>query len=824
MERLSHLSARGREGSQAPHVSAEAAGGHGGKMMANRRQKAGRAFALATGALVAAAHLSAACARPAWAHANVRGTDPPQGARLTVAPPSIRLWFDEAVVPEVSTLRLLDRAGKVVHEGPLKLTDAERKAAEFPLEKIEPGAYTVAWKVLSAVDGHVTRGAFAFANVPPGFEGTVGALAAPAAASPGQQAWVWGLRSLRVAAVWAHLLALLAITGVLVVWLAVVRPAAAPGAPLGALPPGLVPLISRGALVSLAGGVLSLQLEWLQVSEAPAAQTLQLLIFFPAIPVALGTWSSIATFIRLALLTGVASLATRLREDDLIALPGVLILSVSSLASVAVASHMAAAGGLWRAVPDFVHLAAAALWTGGLILLARLAHPPAGDSTSGLAGIPLREVMRRFTPWAATSVILLVLTGILGALVQVPAWAALWRTLYGGTLTIKVLLLLPLLGLGLLNAVWCRGKLSERGSGVGGRGSVGARVWAWGEGRFGRSDWVVRGEVVLAGGALLCAAALTQLPPPKEAAYGPPPPITLEAQDSGLTLTVTITSPGGLLAPSRAALSILDAQGQPPPDARVILRPETMEEEVRVPAVNATARGDGRYDAEIFFSLRGRWDLLAIVRRKGQEDAVARFALMLGDSGFSRIDPDAPRATRLSLSAAWAGQATRRQVLIGAGLALASCVLAGIGACRRRWAEVGMALGLLVVAWLYVWPALAVDATPATLRRNPIAADAKSLAAGRALFGENCAICHGARGRPSPLDLTPDLSMYAVNLDLTGDHMAQHTDGDLFWWLTRGIPDTPMPAYGESLNDEERWHLVNYIRSLRRRAELSARE
>ena len=38
----------------------------------------------------------------AWSHANLRGTDPPQGARLAVPPPSIRLWFDEAVVPEVT--------------------------------------------------------------------------------------------------------------------------------------------------------------------------------------------------------------------------------------------------------------------------------------------------------------------------------------------------------------------------------------------------------------------------------------------------------------------------------------------------------------------------------------------------------------------------------------------------------------------------------------------------------------------------------------------------------------------------------------------------
>ena len=56
------------------------------------------------------------------------------------------------------------------------------------------------------------------------------------------------------------------------------------------------------------------------------------------------------------------------------------------------------------------------------------------------------------------------------------------------------------------------------------------------------------------------------------------------------------------------------------------------------------------------------------------------------------------------------------------------------------------------------------------------------------------------------------------------DHMAQHTDGDLFWWIARGIPGTPMPAFGDSLNEEERWHLVNYIRSLRQRAGLRTQD
>jgi copper transport protein len=764
----------------------------------------------------------------AWGHANLRGADPPQGSRLPVLPPSIRLWFDEAVVPEVSTLRVMDRSGRVVKEGPLKLTDPERTAAAFDLERLDPGAYTVAWKVLSAVDGHVTRGVFPFAYVPPGSEAAVGALPTTAAAAPGEAAWTWGLRALRVAAVWAHLLTLLGVTGACVIWLAVVRPLEAGRAtekPPRRLPPALARLLLRGAVVSILSGILSLQLEWLQVSDAPAAQTLQVLVFFPAIPVALGTRSSIATFIRLALLTGVASLASRLRERDPIALPGMLALEMGCLASVALTSHTAAAGGPWWAIPDFVHLATASLWLGGLILLARIALAQGGDRRSGLADTPLRDAMRRFTPWAAGSVVLLVLTGVASGTVHVATWAALWRTLYGGALATKAALLLPLLALALLNTLWCRGKLSERGPGTGDRGSVGAQVWAWGERRFRRGDWAVRGEVILAGAAVLCAAALTQLPPPKESAFEAPPPITLQGRADGLAMAITITSPQGLLGPSRVALSILDLQGQAPgPDARVILRPEMVEHEMRVLPITAKPRGDGWYDGEVFFSMLGRWDLQVVVRRKDEEDAMARFALNLGDFGFAQIDPMRQGGSRLSLRAAWTGQSTRRQLLIGGGLALGASVLAGLSAWRRRWVEAAVAAGLLGVGVLYAYPALRIDTTPATLRRNPVEANAKSLEAGRAVFQENCATCHGAGGKPSLQELPPTLRLYAVNLDLTADHMAQHTDGDLFWWIGRGIPGTPMPGFGESLSEEERWHLVNYVRSLRQRKGLRTQD
>ena len=41
--------------------------------------------------------------------------------------------------------------------------------------------------------------------------------------------------------------------------------------------------------------------------------------------------------------------------------------------------------------------------------------------------------------------------------------------------------------------------------------------------------------------------------------------------------------------------------------------------------------------------------------------------------------------------------------------------------------------------------------------------------------------------------------------------MSRRTDGELFWQITRGR--LPMPAFEDKLTDQERWQLVDYIRT-----------
>ena len=99
-----------------------------------------------------------------------------------------------------------------------------------------------------------------------------------------------------------------------------------------------------------------------------------------------------------------------------------------------------------------------------------------------------------------------------------------------------------------------------------------------------------------------------------------------------------------------------------------------------------------------------------------------------------------------------------------------------------------------------------------TERLNPIPLNPESISTGQTLFSTNCALCHGQTGKgdgPVGVTLNPrpaDLTQHAI--------VGIHTDAQLFEWITNGFPGSRMPAFKSALSDTERWHLVNFIRSL----------
>ena len=90
-------------------------------------------------------------------------------------------------------------------------------------------------------------------------------------------------------------------------------------------------------------------------------------------------------------------------------------------------------------------------------------------------------------------------------------------------------------------------------------------------------------------------------------------------------------------------------------------------------------------------------------------------------------------------------------------------------------------------------------------RKNPFAHQAQAEAAGKVLFAENCAKCHGAdaNGRTHP---PPRPSLRSTRI-----HHA--TDGELAWMLRNGDPYKGMPPWS-SLPEDQRWQIIAYLRTL----------
>lgn len=143
--------------------------------------------------------------------------------------------------------------------------------------------------------------------------------------------------------------------------------------------------------------------------------------------------------------------------------------------------------------------------------------------------------------------------------------------------------------------------------------------------------------------------------------------------------------------------------------------------------------------------------------------------------------------------------------------AFAALILAGFAATWRRREAQRIPAALLAVAatGALAW-AFAVPAFPDSFRRSQVPYLTQSVASGRELFLEHCATCHGAGGLGDGA-LAAKLPKPPANL--SEPHTALHTAGDMYWWLTHGIPESGMPGFGAVLSEDDRWDLINFMRS-----------
>jgi cytochrome c peroxidase len=105
-------------------------------------------------------------------------------------------------------------------------------------------------------------------------------------------------------------------------------------------------------------------------------------------------------------------------------------------------------------------------------------------------------------------------------------------------------------------------------------------------------------------------------------------------------------------------------------------------------------------------------------------------------------------------------------------------------------------------------------APPAEKRVAPLLT-ATDVEAGRRIYAESCARCHGPDGRGQ----TRKAQLLKVKPnDLTAAGPRASSDADLFEAITRGGPAADMPGFADELDEDQRWKVVAHVRALQRAA------
>jgi methionine-rich copper-binding protein CopC len=96
-----------------------------------------------------------------WAHAFPDHSEPRVGHTLDASPPAVRIWFDGAIEPVFSTIRVESADKQRVDKGDGRVDAKDPTLLEVSLPALPSGRYHVFWSVI-ARDGHRTEGDFPF--------------------------------------------------------------------------------------------------------------------------------------------------------------------------------------------------------------------------------------------------------------------------------------------------------------------------------------------------------------------------------------------------------------------------------------------------------------------------------------------------------------------------------------------------------------------------------------------------------------------------------------------------------------------------------------
>jgi copper transport protein len=496
------------------------------------------------------------------AHALLRSSDPASGATLGTAPSSVRLTFTETPDLRLTSVKVLDSSGVDHVGGSLQALTDPPDSIEVPLEALPDGVFTVTWRTVSAVDGHIAAGTFAFGVgiTPPPGQPTQGTGGTSESGSAGA-----------IAVRWLLYLGLLGLIGAAFVAVAVARQPT----------PELVPMAAAGWVVSAIGMIGVVGVQWVEVG-APIEQ-------LPSSSIGAAALLRILALALIALSLAGLAVAPVLRGRrgwSIVGITAALALGVD------VALGHAAAGPDWplQVGSQWLHGFASAVWMGGLAgLLLVLPSTPPGDRLA---------TARRFSFWAGIALAIVIATGVIRAIAEIGTLDALFTTDFGRVVLGKSVVLLGLASLGAFNRFV---NLRAPARVPGGLRRVGGAELSLALIVFGLSAWLVN------------------LSPPTSAGGGQPPPaqpIVALGHDFGTSVKARLVVTPGAAGANAFDLALSDYDsGQPIDAAAASIRFQLVSQASVAPStLELTSAGQGRFSGSgPNLSIDGIWQLTATV-------------------------------------------------------------------------------------------------------------------------------------------------------------------------------------------------------------------
>jgi copper transport protein len=466
----------------------------------------------------------------ALAHASLIQSEPADRAVVAQPLPKLTLTFNEPVSPLV--LRLVHPSGEVVELKNVAVSSATIAVA-LPAGLLR-GTHLLSWRVISA-DGHPVGGALTFSVGQPS--------SAPALLRMDGDIRLRG-------AIWLARLVLylglfIGIGGAFYCrWVA-------------ASPPSkrVRTAVTIALECGLVAALVSVGLQGIDVLGLPLSDIRELRIWGSGLATAYGLTLCIAVP---ALALGLASVWVKgpiTRLYSALALTGVGL-------ALAASGHAATAGPAWATRPAvFLHGVSVAFWVGALLPLAAALH--AGDSRSELV---------RFSKAIPPALLVLVVSGLLLAIVQLRGLDALWTTSYGMILSGKFLAVCALLAFGGTNR-WLTPRVIE-----------GDTKSAW------QLIQSIRAEVAIIAVILGLVASWRFTPPPRSLLAAAAQPVHAHIHTQRAMADLQIEPAGA--AGRQITLSLLDGEFGPLPAKEVLLvlsKPEAGIEPLRLPATHVEA-------------------------------------------------------------------------------------------------------------------------------------------------------------------------------------------------------------------------------------------